>query len=488
MALNIFPPLPGLAWSVGKKPVFKTRIQNAGSGRERRLSDQPAPIWEFTLTYDFLRDKWDNRLTPSLPIDPNGFDELRTLMGFFEQQQGRYLPFLFLDPTDRVQGALAVGAGDGTTTQFATALGLAAQLGGAPLDPNNPPQGVAQISVNGATVGSYTFDPESGLLTFAAPPPAGSVITADTGYWYRCRFSDDTANFENFLYRLWRLKELSFVSLLAKETVAVVTTPAPPPQPPPAPPGAALAYEAFSGGWATNAAAVDNVHDLLGNTIAGLSVNQAGDFVVAIVAAVMAPTPSSQVPPPPPPAPRVLGISDPLGLVWTRRARVAGVIYQQPIASDPGFSHDTSIALEEWWAILPSAQSGFAATAQLSGTAYAATIDLLAFSGVTGFDPSGTLPATAVIANAAARETVSVSDGPSIALAVLAHPAGATLPPAFNAPWLPAASDGYPGRMGILVAYAPLAAPQSALAVDPWGIAYNSATPDGALILADAVI
>ena len=88
MAL-IFPALPGLAWSVTKAPTFQTRIQRAVSGRELRALDYPYPLWQFTLVFAFLRDN------PAA-----GFDELRTLMGFYLACQGAYGTFLFQDPSD----------------------------------------------------------------------------------------------------------------------------------------------------------------------------------------------------------------------------------------------------------------------------------------------------------------------------------------------------------------------------------------------------
>jgi hypothetical protein len=39
------------------------------------------------------------------------------------------------------------------------------------------------------------------------------VITADFSYWFRCHFVDDSYDFENFMYRLWQLKKLTFISV-----------------------------------------------------------------------------------------------------------------------------------------------------------------------------------------------------------------------------------------------------------------------------------
>src|SRR5438270_598964 len=98
----IFPSLPGLGWSVVKSPRFATRIQRAVNGRELRALDQPNPIWSWILTYPLLRDRSDARAPSGAGI---GYDELRTLAGFFLQQQGALQPFLFDDPTDNAVGS-----------------------------------------------------------------------------------------------------------------------------------------------------------------------------------------------------------------------------------------------------------------------------------------------------------------------------------------------------------------------------------------------
>src|SRR5207248_7346462 len=115
----IFPSLPGLGWSVVKSPRFATRIQRAVNGRELRALDQPNPIWSWTLTYPLLRDKWDTRGPMGFGGGiGTGYDELRTLAGFFLQQQGAFQPFLFDDPTDRSVTAQLLGTGDSSAIAF----------------------------------------------------------------------------------------------------------------------------------------------------------------------------------------------------------------------------------------------------------------------------------------------------------------------------------------------------------------------------------
>ena len=204
----IFPVLPGLAWSVTKAPRFATRIQKAISGRELRVLDQPNPIWSWTLTYSLLRDKWDTRGPDALGA---GHDELRTLAGFFLQQQGAFQPFLFDDPTDNMIAGQEIGTGNSSASVFQ----LARTMGGF-AEPITAPNTVGAIYFDGIRQDPtlYTVDAESGLVTFTRPPPSGQSITADFTYRFRVRFADDTAEFENFMYQLWQLKQVKLQSAL----------------------------------------------------------------------------------------------------------------------------------------------------------------------------------------------------------------------------------------------------------------------------------
>lgn len=204
MAL-IFPALPGLAWSVTKTPTFQTRIQRAVSGRELRALDYPYPLWQFTLVFAFLRDN------PAA-----GFDELRTLMGFYLACQGAYGTFLFQDPSDYQVIGQYLGTGDSSSAAFQLQRTMGtALIGGGFDEPIVAPNLITAVYFDGITQSpsSYSSDPGTGLLTFSTPPGTGLVITADFSYCFRCRFVDDSYDFENFMYRLWQLKKLTFISV-----------------------------------------------------------------------------------------------------------------------------------------------------------------------------------------------------------------------------------------------------------------------------------
>src|ERR1043166_504394 len=206
----IFPALPGLGWSVTKAARFATRIQRAVNGRELRALDQPYPIWSWTLTYPLLRDKWDMR-AGGIGSGGAGYDELRPLAGFFLQQQGAFQPFLFDDPTDHAATAEWLGTGDSSATVFQ----LVRNMGGF-AEPITAPNLVSAIYFDAILqpASSYSVDAATGLVTFTTPPPAGQAITADFTYWFRVRFSDDTAEFENFMLQLWQARQIKLQSVL----------------------------------------------------------------------------------------------------------------------------------------------------------------------------------------------------------------------------------------------------------------------------------
>lgn len=201
---DIFPSLPGLAFSVFKEPQFKTRVQKGVSGRELRLSFQPVPTWLFKLKFNFLRDKSDQRQ----PNWGTTFNELRTLMGFFLQEQGSLTPFYFDDPTDDEVVGQAIGTGDGTTTQYQ----LVRTMGNFN-EPIVAINAIQNVYLNGVATAAYSYL-GNGIINFSAAPGNGVGITADFTYYFLVRFADDTYSFEYFLYQLWQLQELKLQSVL----------------------------------------------------------------------------------------------------------------------------------------------------------------------------------------------------------------------------------------------------------------------------------
>jgi len=294
--VGVFPDLPGQTWSVIKTPTFQTRIQRAVSGRELRALDYPYPLWQFELTYNFLRDPNDSRLILPQSI-PDSVNELRTLMGFFMLCQGAYGTFLFNDPTDNfvsfqrllpaisvasaaiparagsgyvvgdivfppggvtqnaasflvagvsgsgavtsltvknpgnysVVPALTLGLSGGSGTglvgslTWVTTVQLARTMGPTPngsvglLERITAPNTLYTIFYNGVPqLSTWSVDSSTGIVTLALPFfTTQPIIEAEFTFYFRCRFISDSYGFENFMYRLWQLKKLNFISVVS---------------------------------------------------------------------------------------------------------------------------------------------------------------------------------------------------------------------------------------------------------------------------------
>jgi uncharacterized protein (TIGR02217 family) len=193
MGNAVFPVLPGLSWSVTKTPQWSTRTQKAVSGRELRAAYYSSPLWTFKLSYEVLR--------------ANGLQELQQLVGFFNARQGGFDSFLYADPSDNAVTQAPFGVGDGVKSKFQ----LTRPYGGF-AEPVAALQGAPSIFVNGVQVG-FTVDVNSGVVTLAAAPPAGAVLAWSGSFYYRCRFLQDSVDFDNFMKDLWQAKKVEFITV-----------------------------------------------------------------------------------------------------------------------------------------------------------------------------------------------------------------------------------------------------------------------------------
>lgn len=194
MSNSVFPNLPGLKWDVGKSPVWATAVKEVRSGKEYRAAYWSYPRWKFSLAYELLRD--------------DATDELKTLLGFFLQRQGKFDTFLFSDPDDNTVTGQIIGTGNGTLKTFQ----LCRTLGGF-IEPMKAINGMPVIKLNGVTQSSGWSMSSTGLITFTTAPANGSTVTADFSYYFRCRFNLDEAEFSKFAQQLWEMKKCEFISV-----------------------------------------------------------------------------------------------------------------------------------------------------------------------------------------------------------------------------------------------------------------------------------
>lgn len=79
---------PGLDIKIGREPVFAAvKIQTAASKVELRSIWESLPRYKYKVTINFVRET---------------IGEAQILMNFFEDRQGEYDSFLFVDPYDSI--------------------------------------------------------------------------------------------------------------------------------------------------------------------------------------------------------------------------------------------------------------------------------------------------------------------------------------------------------------------------------------------------
>lgn len=194
MSNAVFPVLPGLSWNVVRQPEFRTQVQSAVSGREIRLAFMSSPMYTFKMAYEVLRQG-------------GAFSELKTLGGFFLSRLGSYDSFLYSDPTDNSVTGASFGAGNGTTLAFQLVRPYG-PVGSAFVEPVENLNGAPSIYVGGVLQTSGYTVSSTGIVTFATAPSSGAQLTWTGSFYYRVRFKQDVAEFNNFMQNLFDLKKL----------------------------------------------------------------------------------------------------------------------------------------------------------------------------------------------------------------------------------------------------------------------------------------
>lgn len=195
MSNAIYPDLPGLKPSVKVAPRFSTKIQSAISGRETRAAFMAYPLWSIDIGYEFLRSSGE-------------YPELDTIAGFFLARRGAFESFLFEVPNDNACSNMPFAVGDGVRTEYQLTRTRGAG-GFGRMEPVENVKTISTIMVGSAPV-AYGIDP-TGVVTLSSPPPVGVAVSWTGSYYYRCRFADDSADFERFMQDLWTLGKIRLI-------------------------------------------------------------------------------------------------------------------------------------------------------------------------------------------------------------------------------------------------------------------------------------
>lgn len=191
-----FPTLPGVTWKTTWTPTFRTKVQSAVSGKEYRASLMANPIYNLTLSFEFLRGGTKQ--------------ELKQLVGFFLARRGAFDNFLYRMDDDCAVVDQQIGVADAKTKSFQLVRAFGSEF----TEPVQNIDVITAIKVNGVlqAPASYVVS-ASGMVTFGAAPGAGP-ITWTGSYFYRARFADDEQDFERFMKNLWEAKTVNLVSSL----------------------------------------------------------------------------------------------------------------------------------------------------------------------------------------------------------------------------------------------------------------------------------
>lgn len=195
MGNAVYPVLPGRTWDTTTVPLFNTKTLKSISLNEFRASFAATPIYHFKLGYDVLRDA---------VLNGNDYDEWRPLIGFFMSRRGSWDSFLYSHPDDHEAVAQQFGVGDSIAANF----NLSRTLGGFTERVANV-EAITEISVDNVPTVDYTVN-DVGRVTFTSAPAGNAVLTWSGSYYFRCRFTNDSQEFNQFMHNLWNAKAVEF--------------------------------------------------------------------------------------------------------------------------------------------------------------------------------------------------------------------------------------------------------------------------------------
>lgn len=220
MSNAVYPDIGGGAGGIGPAkdasihlaPIFDTVKQTATSGYEIRSDKYAFPLYNITVGYALLLDDDSLDSNAADPGDPT--DRWRRIYGFWLARQGAKDSFLLSVPWDKKVTDQLFGVGDGLTQAFQLVRTAGAgQVFDEPVSNVNVLTNLKKNGVAQANPADYTIS-TTGLVTFTSAPAVGHTLTWTGTYYYRCRFTDDTQDFEQFQHNYWKLGQVKMYGCL----------------------------------------------------------------------------------------------------------------------------------------------------------------------------------------------------------------------------------------------------------------------------------
>lgn len=194
--IDVFPILPGQDFLQAKSPQWSTGIKIAASGREIRTGYWSAPIYNFNVRHNVLRDRVN-------------MVEAKRLVAFFNSCLGSLGIFYYWDQEDYTVAGDQFGTGDGSTTKFQLGRIMAKGTANACLEPIYALWKDPVIQIAGSTASGYALN-DTAQVTFATPPANGAALTWTGSFLYLCRFDQDQLDLDEIVALLWENQGLKF--------------------------------------------------------------------------------------------------------------------------------------------------------------------------------------------------------------------------------------------------------------------------------------
>ena len=199
---DIFSP-PNVGYPVKRERLNQTIVKAAPSGQRWRSPVRSYPTLRWTLPFEAL--------TTLGSYQGLSAQTQQYLEGFFVDQIGPFNEWLFQDvyTPDYQLSAAQIGLGDGVSTNFTVCRAWRN---------THEPVGyvrsadVSSVTVAGASTGAWSITSPN-ILTLSTAPAIGASVAISCSYFWRCTFTEDVAEFEEFMQQLFETRALRFESL-----------------------------------------------------------------------------------------------------------------------------------------------------------------------------------------------------------------------------------------------------------------------------------
>lgn len=176
---------------------FPTTISFGSTGGPERRTE----IVTLANGHEERNSPWaDSRRRYDAGLGVRSLNDLADVIAFFEARHGQLYGFRWKDWLDfksaRPQNDVTefdqqIGIGDGSTTTFQLIKTYVSGVHSYDRMVSKPVEGSVFVALDGAIVGDAITDFQTGIVTFAAPPPSGGVVTAGFEFDVPVRFDID---------------------------------------------------------------------------------------------------------------------------------------------------------------------------------------------------------------------------------------------------------------------------------------------------------